>query len=150
VIGGAGAFSFEGNSGLNFTGSTGASSFSLGSGVSVITAGSGNVSLTGGSGPLEFTSGPGQANLTILADSVVDLQGAGTVNIDGATSGLGTIYEFMANTGDAVDTIDNYRSGTDQLQFAGCSIASQSMVGGGLNLTLTDGTTVILPGATHI
>jgi hypothetical protein len=150
VIGGNGAFTFSGNAGLNFTGAAGACNFTLGTGVSVITAGSGNVSLVGGTGALEFTSGVGQANLTIGAGSVVDLQGSGTVDINGAAWGPGTIYDFMASSGNAVDTIDNYRPGTDQLQFTACGIASQSQAGGGLNLSLTDGTTVILPGVSHL
>jgi endonuclease/exonuclease/phosphatase family metal-dependent hydrolase len=112
-----------------------------------------------------FTSGPANATRSYLmqAGSTVGggdgadllIGGAGT---GGLTGGAGTdLFAFVNGAGVGAITITDFLPGTDQLTLQGFAanavstvLAGQFFSGGATNLTLPDGTMVILPGVTSL
>jgi Ca2+-binding RTX toxin-like protein len=76
--------------------------------------------------------------------------GSATINFGSGnatvTGGSGSqIYVFSEHSSGGRDQINNFKVGTDTMQFTGGnSIASQAIVGGSTYLTLADNTQVVL------
>ena len=163
ITGGAGALLINGpGTGLTVKGGTGAitdtgvgsnSSVIGGSGGgNVLNAAGGNVTLAGGgAGDRLSDTGSKGSNMLIASARGATLTAAG--GSDTLIGGSGTDAFIVAAAASAT-MIQNYQSGTDHLSFSGFNsstpIASQIVVGGNLQLTLSNKAIVTLAGVTHL
>lgn len=146
VRGGEGAFTFAGGAGgLAFIGGAGTAVIRGGTGTLDVSAGAGNVTLTGSSnGGDAFRGGSGAAVLTLGKGSNTVQFGGGNTTVTGGT-GVER-YSFGAGSGTGHDLIKNFTLGTDKLDLGGRTISSQSSSSAGLNLVLSDGTSIQFTG----
>jgi hypothetical protein len=151
IFGGAGAVSqSNGYGNLIFSGGTGGANLGGVIGGETVAAGSGNITLDGGSTGTIFAGGSGNAVVNLTQGGGRVEFGTGVTTVTEAGWGSAVAYEFTGGSGDGLETIDGFRSGTDSLIFNNVVVVSQRVAGGALFLTLSDGAHVTLNGVTTL
>jgi len=111
-----------------------------------IVAGLGSVNVVCGAGPESVTAGSGTDDFTLGSGADRVALGSAKTSVTGGTGS--DTYVFTSGA-DGADTISGFRQGTDRLVFNGFTgeaIASGTITGGNTQLTLTDGTEILLAG----
>jgi len=120
-------------------------SLNAGAGAHIV-AGLGSVSVVCGAGPETVTAGSGTDNFALGSGADRVVFGSASTSVSGGTGS--DTYVFTAG-GDGTDTISGFKQGTDKLifnGFTGQAISSGTITGGNTQLTLTDGTEILLTG----
>ena len=131
------------NQQMTFLGGSGAATIE--GGTLSIVAGSGSLSVTG-SDVSSFQGGTGTAQLSLNSGGSDIVFGSGTSTVHELGWGAADVYAFSAPQGGA-DTIQNFRAGTDSLQLGkGVSVTAESVVGGSTQMSLSNGTHLLLQG----
>lgn len=112
-----------------------------------------HVSVTNANDPITFIGGSGSAYIWSGGGPAHIVAGSGSITVAHPVAAPGGIFEVDATTSGGLMTIDNFREGHDQLVyngFAGNPIASEQTANGGLQIVLTNSTTIALPGVWHL
>ncbi len=147
LVGGSGSLTYHGgNASLSFIGGSGAATIDGGWNAMAIAGGAGNLVVNSGSAATVFTAGAGVAAVTLAASGGVVTFGTGQTTINEAGYGHADIFRFVAGKGGGTDLINGFQIGTDHLLLQGVTVASQQVVAGSTNITLSDHTTLHLSG----
>ncbi len=147
VRGGTGALSYDqGGAALRFIGGAGAATINGEYGSLNITGGSGSLAVSGGGLGTTFVAGTGKANVALTPGGGVLTLGRGATAVQVAGFGAADVFNFVAGSGGGTDTIAGFRNGTDSLALHGVKVASETVSGGSVNITLSDKTHIQLMG----
>lgn len=149
--GGDGAIVYDqGPGALRFLGGAGSATIEGGTGSLQVTGGAGPLSISGGAAGLQFVGGAGSATIALTPGGGDLVLGAGQITVQEAGWGLPAVFHCRAGAGGGAATIAGFRPGIDQLSLEGVAVAARQIVGGSLNLTLSDATHLTLLGVTDL
>ncbi|MGH7153125.1 MAG: hypothetical protein ACREF3_04285 [Acetobacteraceae bacterium] len=115
--------------------------------------GASHVSVTNANDAITFIGGSGSGYVWTGGGTANVVAGSGNITIAHPVAAPGGIFEVDATTGGGLMTIDDFREGLDQLVyngFAGNPVMSEQPANGGLQIVLTNSTTIALPGVWHL
>jgi len=115
--------------------------------------GASHVSVTNANDAITFIGGSGSAYVWTGGGQAHIVAGSGNIVTDHTEASAGGIFEVDATTSGGIMTIDNFRDGLDQLVykgFAGNPVVSEQVAGSGMQIVLTNSTTIALPGVWHL
>ena len=145
--GGTGSFTYSQlTGGLTFIGGAGSAAINGGNGSLNITAGSGQISVSGGSAGTVFTAGSGSANVTLSSSSGTVNFGKGNTNLQIMSGSTAAVLNFGGGHGGGTDTIYGFRGGVDTFHLNGISLRSETIISGGYDFKMSDGTDIRLMG----
>lgn len=111
---------------------------------------SGTISITNTFDPISFIGGSGSAHVWTGTGAAHITLGTGAIVTDASVGAPEGTFE-IDSWGTGAMTISGFRSGIDHLLFgSGVTIASQSVTGGALHLSLSNHAQIVLPGLQHL
>jgi hypothetical protein len=147
VFGGSGTADISmGYGNVIFSGGGGAADIAGSYSAETVAAGSGNITLQGGNGGTVFSAGSGNAVVTLTPGGGTIKFGSGHTVVTEASYGTAVLYDFTAGAGGGTDVINQFHTGTDQLNFSGVSVTQDNLINGSTQLVLSDGTQITLNG----
>jgi hypothetical protein len=151
VYGGGGALTMgQGYGNLDFIGGHGSDVIGGTAGSETVTGGSGNMTLQGGSGGTDFIAGSARAAVSLTAAGGVVTFGTSTTSVTEAGWGSADIYDINRAHGGGSDTITGFRVGTDSMVFNGVTVSGNVSQNGSTQLTMSDGTHILLVGVASL
>jgi Ca2+-binding RTX toxin-like protein len=168
VLGAGGGEIFGGSGGVNslWASNGTAALVGVGSGDILNVSGTGNDILVGGSGAETLNASQSTGNNAFFGGTGAESINGGTGNDyflvgsgNETLSGHGgtNAYVFVAGAAPRTDTVTDFNSASDLIVLfnygsnaPAAALSSAVVAGGGTTVTLSDGTSIILPGATHL